>query len=358
MNKSSNIIGSIIFKIVVICVVASALFLSYGEIQKYNFPIEIQTSDYKVSTNAAFIGIIAGIIIAVLFSVNSFFTGIMNKIYMFKEGYRGAQKNKSISSLIEASVLLAFSDKKGAKDNLSLVDNNYLDPKQKLYFELISSMSLNDNIPITLYGYMQNFPFIKRHISKKIARIEFKMGNLDKALVSAKEYYNYNQFDPEVNLIIAEIYAAQKDWDSMDSLIEKYISSTDNMISPSEFSNLYFQAAKDMVSTGNNSDVLYYCKKSLEITPDNLASASLFAEISLLQKNYDSINNFLISCFQKKPSFDMFLLINKFSNLDPENLYQKLSDSLDLNKYSDLFIAICVVLNLDSSMKEILELVF
>jgi len=183
------------------------------------------------------------------------------------------------------------------------------------------------------------------------------MGNLDKALLTAKEYYSYNQLDPEINLIIAEIYAAQKDWDSLDSVIDRFISSGVYISDVKQFSNFYLDASRDMVSSGNNTDVLYYCKKSLEILPDNILSASLFAEISLLQKNYESINNFLISCFHKKPNFSLFLIIHKFSNLEAEDLYEKLSDSCDIRLYSDLFIAISVVLNLENYKNEILDFV-
>lgn len=363
MMKQSNIVGNFLAKFSAFMLVSIALVFAYTELRKYNLPLTINTGDYTLLTNIGFIVFITSLLIAFLFYLNALIGSLLNKIYLFKESYKGSRKNKSLSNLIESSILLSFGDKKNALEQLNSIDESYLDSKQSIYLELIRKISLSEEMPITMYGYMQNFPFIKKHISKKIARVEFKLGNLDKALSSAKEYFSICFDDEANNLLIAEIYSEKQEYTSMDDFISSYVNtlkaSSTQMSSETacKFSELYHKAADSLLASSESNDILYYCKKSIELNPENIDAASLFAEISSSKRNFDNINNVLIEAFHLKPNFHIFMIINKFTNLDASEFYERLTENIDIISFLDLFISISVILNLEDKQKDLQDLV-
>jgi hypothetical protein len=129
-------------------------------------------------------------------------------------------------------------------------------------------------------------------------------------------------------------------------------------VAKTNFSNLYREASKLALVQANNSDAILYARKAIDINFENLDAIELFCEIAIAQKQYDLIRNVTISCFGHKPSFNLFLIIRKFSDLENIDLYHKLVDSCDFESNLDVFLSITSVLNLENQQKEILEKIY
>lgn len=355
MTKQSHIFGFITFKLLAFVTVGIALIFAYSEIAKYNYPLHIEFADYKIDTYIGFIIFALLLIMSILFFLNGVFTSIILKFQSIKDRYHGTKTNESINGLIESYIMYSFNNKKDALSHLNKVDKNYLNNDQKDYAELLNSLSSHDSIPIALYGYIQKFPILNKQISKKLAYIEFKLGNLDKALEYAREYYSISMNDEKISILLAQIYAKKEDWKAMDGVISSLSGYDMSEDLSYESSRLYMLAAKYYLAETHNNDSLTYCRKALEINPGNLDAASLFAEIASGQRNYDLSTKVLISCFSAKPNFELFLILKKFTNLSNLELYNELVDSCEYESNISIFLAISTFLELTSKQKEILD---
>lgn len=355
--KQSNIIGNLFIKFSAFILVSVALVYVYEDIKIYNSFAEIIINDYKISTTIGFILFIFILVISSLFYLNSIITIFLNKLYSLRKNYKETRKNRALSKLIESIIILGFGDKNGASKHLSDIDQSYLDPQQLIYLDLIKKVTSSDDIPITLYGYMESFPFVKKYISKKLAKIEFKLGNIDKSLSYAKEYLTFNNKDEENNILISDIYSSKKNWEDMDDFISDIIKNSPLLQNDyaNHFSNNYYIAAQDSLSKSMISDVLHYCKSSIELNPKNYLAAALLAEVASAQKKHQFINDILSNAFKAIPNFDIFIILKKFTNLENDDLFDLICIDIDQGKYLDLFISITTLLKLDDKKQELLR---
>ena len=190
MTKQSYFLEFFFTKVLAFILVSIALVFAYSEIKQYNVFLSIRFHDYEINTYAGVIFFLIVLFIVILLFINGIFMSIVNSFRNFREKHRGSKINQSISRLIESSILLAFGAKKEASAKVIQADRKYLTQEQSGYADLVESMSSSETIPITLYGYISKFPFVKNQLSKKLSIIEFKLGNLEKALEYAMEYHS------------------------------------------------------------------------------------------------------------------------------------------------------------------------
>lgn len=355
MSRQTGFISGFILRLLAFILLSLAFAFVYIEISEYNFPVHIKAGKYIIDTYAGFILFLLLAAFSLLFLLNSIFFSIFDKFQYLRKKYRKSKESKALAYLIESCILLTFNDKKGAKEHISKIDTSYLKNEFKIYFNLLKSISSSESIPITLYGYMQNFPFIKSNMSKKLAGVEYKLGNLDKALSYAKEYSNNIENNEDIVLILAQIYYEKKQWRDMDSSINSLNIENKEIKNKEAFANLYISAAKELVSDGNSDEVLNYCKNAIEIMPSNIDAASLFAEVALSNGNYEFIRIVLLNAFYQYPNFNIFLVLHKFSNITNEELYYLLLEKVNFKEHLDLFLAITSVLNLPEQKNELLN---
>lgn len=358
MNKQTNFLSFFIFKLIAFILVFVALFYAYGEISSYNMKLEIIFSDYKITTYSGFLSFVVLFALGLIFWIYGLINSLICKIYSIKQAYRGSKSNEAIKNLVESSILLGFGNKKAAVKIIDELNLDYLQDDLKDYPELIKALSQSETIPLALYTNIQKFPALKNQIFKKLAKIEYKLGNFDKALEYSKDYQIASNYDEDNNLLLAQIYLAKKDLKAMDGVISSLSFGDISNLAKTNFSNLYREASKLALIQANNSDAILYARKAIDINFENLDAIVLFCEIAIAQKQYDLIRNVTISCFGHKPSFNLFLIIRKFSDLENIDLYHKLVDSCDFESNLDVFLSITSVLNLENQQKEILEKIY
>ncbi len=355
MSKQTNFLGFILSKLLACILLSIALMFVYNSFSNLNVDVVIKFSDYNINTSSGFLFFALLCAILILFLLNGFIGSIVNSFYNFRERYRGSRISSSISYLIESAILLAIGSKKEALKQLANIDTKYLSDEQKGYVDLIHIFSSSEGIPLTLIGSVQKFPFIKNQISKKLAIVEYKLGNLEKALEFARQYYSINSSDEEINLLIARIYSRKQDWKAMDGTISSVSHHEISIETKNNLANLYLLAARDQLNKQNINDLFTYCSKALEFKPDFLEAASLFAEVAASQKNYDAAKINLLNAFATFPNFQIFLILKKFSDSTNSELYYKLVESCDFLSHQNLFLSIATVLELKDAQKEILE---
>lgn len=355
MSKQLNIFSVFIFKMLAILLISIVLFFVYSELKDYNVEIKIEFLDYIINTNSVFLVFVLLLLLMLLLSINIIFSFISNKINLIKDNYVGTKSEGALSKLIESALLIALENKKEAEKYLQEINIEYLSQNQKNYYKLLQAITSSETIPLKLYHYIQKYPILYDQVSKKLAKIEFKLGNLDKALEYARQYYAVSNHDESINILLAEIYSEKKDWKAMDGVISSFVFEKTASSALKKFSELYLLSAKNFLNNGKNIDALSYCKKSIDLDPSNLEACELFAEIAVGNKNYELINNILINSFAKGPSFELFLIIRKFSDMSDEDLYFELLNVSSDNNDLGLYLAISTYLNLEDKQKEILD---
>ncbi|MDX1924377.1 MAG: hypothetical protein SFT91_04045 [Rickettsiaceae bacterium] len=355
MGKKLNFIGFKIFKLLILTLVCISFAFIYSKFSKYNIDLTIEFGDLRIKT---YVGVVLFgfiLLVSLLFLIVGIISYTFSQLISIRDSFSGDRAQNALKRLIESAILMSIHDKKGAATLIKNVDVNYLSEEIAEYAELISSLTSSESVPVSFYHYSKKFPILKKQASKKLSQIEFKMGNFDKALEYAKEYYYSDPEDEQINIILAKIHAAKERWRDMDGLI----SSVGNYNFSDEtrlvFSSLYVTAAKTILNDGNNVDAQDYCVKSLEQDPANMNAAELFAEISTLQRNYDLTKKVLISSFARRPSFELFLLVRKFTDLTNRELYDELVDSCTFDKHFAIFLAIATYLRLEDKKEDILN---
>ena len=354
MSKQNSIFSNILLKIIALILVSIALVFAYSEISQYNQKFTLVISDYYVESYVGVIVFGILLILAIFLGINGIFYNIYNIFDNFRENYKGSKIKKSVSALIESSILLGIGSKSEAYYHLDYVDNNYLDDQQKKYVEIIKSLASSETVPVTFYSYITKFPFLKNLVSKKLASIELKLGNLEKALEFARQYYYAKEFDEEINIILAKIYFETSDYKALDGIIsstsEHQISETCKII----LSNLYVGAAKKLISESRSSEVMEFCRKALELNPGSVVAAELFSEIAIASQKINLVEDVVLKAFCLEPNFGTFLVLNRYKKHNNEEFYNLLIESADYKAYPELFIAIASILDLSDKQKDLI----
>ncbi|MDX1917097.1 MAG: hypothetical protein SFT68_03845 [Rickettsiaceae bacterium] len=344
------------FRFLIFICVTIYVCASYMRLSGIDDSIKIEVNNLIIDTWLSAVVILFLVTTGVILFANSIFTLLFNSIGEIKSKLNAQRAQENISKLLESALLLGINERANANKLITGINTHYLDNSQKGYYELIKAIAAENAPTISLYMYNQ-YPGLKIFVAKKLADIELKLGNLEKALEYARLYYLSNPENESIHLIMAKIYCAMQNWHQVDSTILSINHKNCRNQIKEEFSSLYLEAAKAFLKVQDNSSVLDYCGKSLEQNPSNYKAAELFAEVASLQKNYELVNKVLLGCFKKNPNFNLFLLIRKFTDYNNLELYKALCDISDVKEYVDLFLAISCYLNLQEKQKEILDLV-
>ncbi len=355
MSKQNNHLSFITTKIIAIILVSIALIFVYIELAKFNVAIQIRFSEYEIDT---YLGSIVFAILAVIFCIFYFISAIsyiINGFEYYKDRYYSAKKNSAISEIIESAILLAIGSKKEALDKIDDVETKYLPEDKKDYLELMKALSSSEVIPVALYGYLQKFPFIKNKVFKKLANVEYKIANYDKALEYARQCYASGESDEEISLIMAKIYFAKEDFKSMDGVASSMLHNQLSHQTLNILSDLYLNASKTYLKNMQNTESENFAIKALELNPKNIEAAELFAEIAGAQKEFSLAREVLLNAFEKYPSFQIFLVLKKYSDIPNFELYNLLAQKCDYSTNIDLFLAIATILDLEEAKQNILS---
>ena len=355
MSKQNNLLSFIVTKIIAIILISLALFFVYMELAKFNLAIQIRFAGYEIDT---YLGSVVFAVLLVIFCIFYFISAIsyiINGFEYYKQKYYGAKKSLAISEIIESAILLAIGSKKEALDKINLIDTKYLSEDKKDYLGLMKALCSAEVIPVALYGYLQKFPFIRNKVFKKLANIEYKLANYEKALEYARQCYAFASGDEEVALILAKIYFAKEDFKSMDGVVLSMLHNPLRSDTLLNLSDLYLKAARIFLKNTLTSDSVNFAIKSLDLNPENIQAAELFAEIATSQKEYDLVRDTLLNAFEKHPDFQTFLVMKKYTNMSNIELYNLLAEKCDYNSKVELFLAIATILDLEEVKLQILS---
>ncbi|MDX2050595.1 MAG: hypothetical protein SFT93_05465 [Rickettsiaceae bacterium] len=354
MNQN-NLFLSLFTRIFVFILISIIFAFLYNQVSDYNLTVNLEISNYSIKTYIGTLVFLLVLPLTLLLFIINLLSKIIFKINLIRRNYQSSRASRAVNQLIESCLIFSFNNKKDTIDHLKSIDQRYLSEDQKEYVDLVLTLASSDTIPISLYSYIQKYPIVKKQISKKLAEMEFKLGNIERAHEYAVEYYSIAPNDSSNNILLAKIHAKHSNYKAIDKLIFE----TDICSITSEaalaFSEIYFAAAKEAMAELKNSEALTYCSKALDVNPKNLAAAEFFAEIAAAQRSFSLITEILIPCFAKAQDFNLFLIIKKFSNLTDIELYNELMYICSENYDLGVFLAIATYLELGSKKQELLD---
>lgn len=319
---------------------------------KYNFKIVINFLKYDIQTNLVFLTLVFAFILLLLFYLIGIISGFVRNLLKYQERVLAQNKNNAILKMAESALLLSMGENNATQTLLKKVDKKYLSNYEKDLLSLIDSKSDNGNIPVNICYSLSKTPNLSYVVSKKLANIEFKLGNYGKAEEWAMIYYEQNKDDIENNLTICQILAIREDWYKIDDVISLMnVNEGEKAI----FSKFYIQGAKKTILDRSQPDALTLCQKALLINPTDYEAAELFCEIASSLKRHELIEMVLFSSFKAKPDFKIFLLIKNFVSLPAEELFVRLTDNTIINDYPEILLAITASLGLTDTQKDILN---
>lgn len=179
------------------------------------------------------------------------------------------------------SLVLAF------EDGIARGDSMYFDEEQlemiiDYYLDQIDIHFARLAVKTALDLFPNYFEIRIRH-----CRLLMLEGNPKRALMALRELETSYPDDTDVAFLLASLYAH---YGSHQRAIQYYLKSIDDGTDPSL---IYIKVAKEYLSMGRYKDAIYYCKKSLLISPNHAELLSCLVDASEKEHDLKSTCSFL-----------------------------------------------------------------
>lgn len=324
------------------------LYLGFSLINEYDTNIHIALFSYYIDVSLFFaLSILIVSYLAITFVMRIIST-ILNTPSAIANKIKSSKINDQKKKLLDSYRSLVYGNKKNAYDLVNKIkDDLVVDSPVDLHFLLGMTDQDNDR-KIYHLKYLLDFSEYKSFAAKELARYFFEYKYYKQVL----EYIKLIEPDIDVLKILVETYANMENWDEFEESLDKLASI--NMDAVNEMSekiaNWYFLAAKSVLETDDNKQIIFYLEKALLYKPDLISAIELLCYLNN-NDGLGKLNKKIIeTAFVLSPSFDLGLLYIKSTNASPREVYLSLSSLADFRSYSGVFLSIASYLDLNDEV--------
>lgn len=329
-------------------------YLGITAMSKYDTTISILIFDYKVSISLFMLCIITLIIISFSSLGIKILSMIISAPYLIAERLAGHKQRSRTKAIIESYAQLLLGNYESANRMISRLDIKNLDDDYKEHANLIAAICNRDfdkNMPMlqNLLSNKEYHDFAAKMLAKKL----FESGYYSQSLQYAEQIHVAMSHDKDAMELLIRLYVKLNIWEKFVSSIQRYsgMYPEQKNISAEEISGWYVEAARFVLSEGNEEKAYQYIEKSLEHNPINLEAIEIFCKINLTNGRPSVNLSILEKAFSKSPSFELFELYCQSSTISAKEIYQKLRDLVDVIAYREIFFAIAAYLDLQEEIR-------
>jgi hypothetical protein len=312
------------------------LYIFVVTINAYDTKIMIELYTYKVEASLFFLGFIF-----IIFTLSAYI--ILRIIYNFL-GIPALIYRKYVEDIASKEIDLILNSYAGilmsSHPNKDRLEAKLKNSKYKQHIKFMLSV-IDDNIEhkiiyLTKLSQIKEFAF---YSYSKLMKIMLQSGNYEQALIHANNALFHNKNDIEINCFLIQIYAKLFMWDKLEEVFFFLQKQDDGALQKQRhlLSKYLTIAAK---SIDDNRKIKNFLELSLRLDSSNIEALELFCEINTAINNMEENKLILDEAFVENPSFQIFLLYKKYTNIPSEKLYDRLLSLVDLKLYPDLFFSI------------------
>lgn len=325
-----------------------ALYLFFGIVSEYDADVQISFLNYIISIRGFFliIALFTGyVIFGAIVKLLSF---LLNAPSIIRGFVKSSKLQQSKKKLIESYSMLASGNYKASYELINKIRKD-LPAEFDLDSCLILSLTENDDEKrICHLKYLLDFSQYRGFASYELAEYFFKHQYYQQSLEYAKNISNSSKNIDALELLI-NLYIKIEDWASFEE-----IALTINDLSMDSLSNIsskistgYFMAAKDSLNSDDSSRAIYYLEQALSHDQSSLEAIELLCYLNNNNGKTKLNNKIIESAFTLSPSFDLFLIFQKSTNLTPKQIYSYLASLADPQNHLAVFLSIAAYLRLE-----------
>lgn len=344
-------------RLLMVTIFIAILYLSFSLVSSYDTDVHLQFLDYSVTISSFFL--IAAVIMGSIFIafVSKILVLILNAPSIIS-GKIKTSKMQHITKQIIESYALSLAGKK--EEGRKLINRI----KQDLPIEFIihshlilSATDPNPEQKTHHLRYLLDHGEYKAFAAKELARYFVQHKYYQQALDYTEQALNLRDNDPELLQITFKVYAEMFMWDEFEEAIVRLKRLEPELSMPinSEIANYYFNAAKDVLASGEDDKAIHYLEKALMHRIDLIEAASLLCELLINRGDMQKSRQFLSNAFMASPSFELFELYAKASNGSEKEIYNEICLLADPREHLGLFIAIAAYLGLELRAKSLIQ---
>jgi hypothetical protein len=314
----------------------SILYVFILAINAYDTKIILELYSYKIEVSLFLFGFVFTILTLSFYIILKILYSFLRIPALIYRKYLEDVASKEIDLILNSYAGILMSSHPN-KDKLEAKLKN---SKYKQHIKFMLSV-IDDNIEhkiiyLTKLSQIKEFAF---YSYSKLMKIMLQSGNYEQALIHANNALSHNKNDIEINCFLIQIYAKLFMWDKLEEVFFFLQKQDDGALQKQRhlLSKYLTIAAK---SIDDNRKIKNFLEFALRLDRSNIEALELFCEINATVNNIEENKLILDEAFSENPSFQIFLLYKKYTNISSEKLYDRLLSLVDSKLYPDLFFSI------------------
>lgn len=330
------------------------LYLFFGIVSEYDSDVQINFLNYIISIRGFFL-IIALFTGYVIFgAIVTFLSFLLNAPSIISKFVKSSKLQQSKKKLIESYSILLSGNYKGSYELINKIKKD-LPAEFTLDSCLILSLTENDDEKRICYlKYLLDFSKYRDFASYELARYFFKHQYYQQSLEYAKDISNNSKDRDTIELLI-NLYIKIEDWANFEEMVLTLSDLSTDFLSNISYKIFegYFMAAKDSLNSAHNSRAIYYLERALSHNPNSLEAIELLCYLNNNNGKTNLNNKIIESAFTLYPSFDLFLIFQKSTDLSPKQIYSYLASLADPKNHLAVFLSIAAYLRLGTEIDDL-----
>lgn len=337
------------FRLLLICAIFLLLYFGFTLIESFDSKVFISLYDYNIETTLFFSLILGLLLLISCFIVIRFLILIIDLPSKIHNIFNKRKINHDRYALILAFAEYIMSNKAKsasiARKNLSSED---LKNSQEFH-NLILAVTEEDID--TKISYFQKLIISKEFVfygSKNLAKLYYEKSLYSEAENYAIKAYNLNEFDSENLITLMRCYARLVLWTKFTFItnkLTKFHKHGSILPQTQEIAAYYLLAAKQEVESNNTANAIDYLETAVDLNFYNGELLEFYFNLND-KLNINKKIKILKDAFRIVPSLKLVQLFKKFTALSDRQIYEELTQELDVKKDEILILAMEAYLEL------------
>jgi|GEM_PF-4394878 len=336
------------FRLLFICAIFLLLYFGFTLIESFDSKVFVSLYDYNIETTLFFSLILGLLLLTSCFIVIRFLILIIDLPFTIHNIFNKRKVNHDKHALILAFAEYIISNKAKAasiaRKNLSSED---LKDFQEFHNLILAVTEEDIDTKISYFQKLTKSKEFAFYGSKNLAKLYYDKSLYNEAENYAIKAYNLNELNSDNLITLMRCYGKLSLWTKFTFIINKLAKfhKHDSIKHIQEIAEYYLLAAKQEVESNNVANATLYLESALD---NNCFIPELIEFYLNLDSNLNTNKKIKIlkNAFRIIPSLKLVQLFKKFTSLSDRQIYEELTQELDVKKDEILILAIEAYLEL------------
>jgi len=337
------------FLAIIVCL--TLLYLSAAMVGKYDADISFTLWHYTITTSLVVMLALVLFLVSLLSLGFKVFWAIFSLPFVLFAKIMNFRKSSRYNYLFDAYRYLILSNYDAAKKSIKRLDDEVAS-KYVDHVNFIKSLSYSQSEEACYFAkLLPKQGEYKQFILSKIVPNMLLEEKYSQALKVMNDAGLSNSSDLAIRQNYLHIYSELALWKEFESKITK----KDKQFSKEKVSSFYLKGAKYFLEEGGEDKAYNFLQESLILNPTSMESIEIFCSLNNARSMNQQNLPVLESAFVINPSFEIFELYAQSTTLPAEEVYEKFTSLVDIQKYRDVLLSIAAYLKLFDKVDSLLS---